>query len=516
MALAPFRNEPTLDFSVPAHRRDFAATLERVQGQLGREYPLVLGKDRIETGEWIDSYNPAHPEQIIGRHAAGRLEDVERAVAAGWQAFPEWSRTPVGERAQILLRAAQLVRRRRAELAALMVFEVGKAWDEADGEVSEVVDLLEWYARHALELDGRDQLTPWPGELTQFRYLPLGVGAVISPWNFPLALATGMMSAAVVTGNCVILKPAETSSTTAAWLVDLLSELALPPGVINLLTGRGELVGEALVDHPRIRFVAFTGSREVGVRIYERASLVHPGQLWLKRIQLEMGGKNAVVVDETADLDLAAEAILAGAFGFQGQKCSAGSRAVLVEPVYDQLLERVVEGARRLRVGDPIDPEVTVGPVIDGASEEKILDYLQIGRHEGELLLGGGHAPGDGHLIEPTVFASVAPDARIAQEEIFGPVLAVIRAKDAEQGLEVANGTQYGLTGSYFSRDPRRIARAKDQFHVGNLYINRRSTGAYMGVHPFGGFNMSGTDTKAGGPDYLFFFVQGQSIGERI
>ncbi|MGH7667100.1 MAG: aldehyde dehydrogenase family protein, partial [Candidatus Dormibacteria bacterium] len=420
------------------------------------------------------------------------------------------------ERAAMLLRAAALVRRRRAELAALMVYEVGKAWDEADGEVSEVVDLMEWYARQALQLGERDQMAPWPGELTQFRYLPLGVGTVISPWNFPLALTTGMTTAALVCGNCVVLKPAETSSTCAAWLVDLLGAAGLPDGVLNLLTGKGEVVGEALVDHPRSRFVAFTGSREVGVRIYQRASVVHPGQLWLKRIQLEMGGKNAVVVDETADFELAAQAITASAFGYQGQKCSAGSRAVLVDSAYDEVLGRVLELSSQLKVGDPVDPEVSVGPVIDGAAEEKILDYLQLGRGEGQLLLGGGHGDGEGQLIEPTIFGEVSDRARIAQEEIFGPVLAVIRARDFEHGLEIANGTDYGLSGSYFSRDPKRIATAKDRFHVGNLYINRRSTGAYMGVHPFGGFNMSGTDTKAGGPDYLFFFVQGQSIAERI
>ena len=516
MALAPFRTEPTLDFSVAANRAEFAGALARVRGRLGRDYPLVIGGELVETGELIQSYNPAHPEQVIGRHAAARREDVDRAVAAGWSAFPDWSRTPIEERAAVLIRAAEVVRRRRAELSALMVYEVGKPWDEADGEVSEVVDLMEWYARQALELNSRDRMVPWPGELTQFRYLALGVGAVISPWNFPLALATGMITAAVVAGNCVILKPAETSSTTAAWLVDIFTELGLPPGVINLLTGRGEVIGEALVDHPQIRFVAFTGSREVGVRIYERASRVNPGQRWLKRVQLEMGGKNAVVVDETADLDLAARAITASAFGFQGQKCSAGSRAILVESTYDDMVGRVLELAAQLKVGDPTDPEVTVGPVIDGAAEEKILDYLQIGRREGELLLGGDRRPGEGHLIEPTVFGKVAPDARIAQEEIFGPVLAVIKARDFEQGLAIANGTDYGLAGSYFSRDPRRIALAKERFHVGNLYINRRSTGAYMGVHPFGGFNMSGTDTKAGGPDYLLFFVQGQSVAESL
>jgi 1-pyrroline-5-carboxylate dehydrogenase len=514
MVLPPFQTEPSLDFTVPANRADFAAALARVRGELGRTYPLLIGSQRVETGEVIESYNPSHPNEVVGRHAAAKAEQVEQAVRAGWDAFEEWSRTPVGERSAVLLRAAQVIRRRRRELAALMVYEVGKPWDEADGETAEVVDLMEWYARQALELDRQDKLAPWPGELTQFRYRPLGVGAVIAPWNFPLALATGMMSAAVVTGNCVVLKPAKTSSTTAAWLVEIFADLGLPAGVINLLTGRGEVIGEALVDHPRIRFVAFTGSREVGVRIYERGSKVHPGQRWLKRIQLEMGGKNAVVVDETADLDLAARAITSSAFGFQGQKCSAGSRAVLVESVYDEVVGRVLDRAGRIKVGDPVDPEVAMGPVIDGAAEEKILDYIQVGRGEGKLLLGGGRRPGDGHFIEPTIFGAVSLNARIAQEEIFGPVLTVIKARDFKQGIAIANDTEYGLTGSYISRDPQRIAYAKDRIHVGNLYVNRRSTGAYMGVHPFGGFNMSGTDSKAGGPDYLLFFVQGQSVAE--
>ncbi|MGH7759720.1 MAG: L-glutamate gamma-semialdehyde dehydrogenase, partial [Candidatus Dormibacteria bacterium] len=483
---------------------------------LGREYPLLIGGERVTTGETLNSCNPAHPQQVVGRQALGRVEDVERALQAGWSAFPKWSATPVEERAALLLRAAEAVRRRRLELAALMVFEVGKAWDEADGEVSEVVDLMEWYARLALQLQSRDQLAPWPGELTQFRYLPLGVGAVISPWNFPLALLTGMTTAALVSGNCVVVKPAETSSTCAAWLVELLCTLGLPPGVLNLLTGKGEVVGEALVDHPLTRFIAFTGSREVGVRIYQRGSVVHPGQRWLKRVQLEMGGKNAVVVDETADLELAAQEIAQSAFGYQGQKCSAGSRAVLVDPVYEKVVGRVLELAAQLKVGDPTDPGVEVGPVIDGQAEEKILDYLELGKREGRLLLGGGRIDAEGHMIQPTVFGDVDPRARIAQEEIFGPVLAAIRARDFGHGLEIANATEYGLSGSYFSRDPERLKVARERFHVGNLYLNRRSTGAMMGVHPFGGFNMSGTDTKAGGPDYLLFFVQGQSISERI
>ncbi len=516
MPLPPFRNEPEIDFSEPGNRAGFAAALERFRGQLGRTYPLVIGGETLETEAWFDSDNPAHPAEVVGHHASATPDQARAALEAGWRAFPAWAATPVEERAATLVRTAQAVRRRRTELAALMVYEVGKPWAEAEGEVAETVDLMEWYARQALELQDRDRLAKWPGELTQFRYLPLGVGVVISPWNFPLSLATGMTAGAVVAGNCVVLKPAETSSTTAAWLVEIFAEAGLPAGVINLLTGRGEVVGEALVDDPRTRFIAFTGSREVGVRIYERGSRVHPGQRWLKRIQLEMGGKNAVVVDETADLDLAADAITASAFGFQGQKCSAGSRAVLVAPVYDEVVGRVLERVSKIRVGDPVDPDVTLGPVIDGAAEEKILDYIEVGKREGRLLAGGERGQGEGRFIQPTVFGDVAPDARIAQEEIFGPVLSVIRATDFENGIAIANGTDYGLTGSFISRDPQRMSRARELMHVGNLYINRRSTGAYMGVHPFGGFNMSGTDTKAGGPDYLLFFVQGQSIAERI
>jgi 1-pyrroline-5-carboxylate dehydrogenase len=516
MNLPPFSTEPSLDFSIPANQEAMRAALRQMEGRLGEDYPLVIGGRRVSSSEQIVSVNPAHPDQVVGRHAAAQLEHVEEALAAGWQAFPEWSRTPVEERAAVLVRAAELVRRRRHELAAVMVYEVGKPWDEADGEAAEAVDLMEWYARQALQFAAGDRTAPIAGEITQFRYIPLGVGAVISPWNFPVALTTGMTTAALVAGNCVVLKPANTACTTAAFLVRIWEDAGLPPGVINLLTGRGSLVGDPLVDHSQTRFVAFTGSREVGVRINERAARVHPGQRWLKRVQLEMGGKNAVVVDETADLDRAARDIAISAFGFQGQKCSAGSRAVVVQEVYDQLLTKVLDRVREIRLGDPVDPEVTMGPVVDSAAEEKILDYIEVGKHEGELVLGGRKPPGEGYYIEPTVFSGVRAEARIAQEEIFGPVLAVMPARDFEDGIRIANSTEYGLTGSYFSRDPERIAFAKERIHVGNLYVNRKSTGALMGVHPFGGFNMSGTDTKAGGPDYLLFFMQGQSIAERL
>jgi 1-pyrroline-5-carboxylate dehydrogenase len=516
MVIPPFRNEPPTDFTRPEQCQAFQGALSRVRGRFGATYPLHIGSAEVMTDARLVTHNPAHPRDVVGTHAMAGPAEVDAAVSAAAAAFEGWSRAPADERAAMLLRAAEVVRRRRHELGALMVFEVGKSWDEADGETSEVIDLLEWYARQMLRLERTEGVIPYPGEIIEYRYLPLGVGVVISPWNFPLALLTGMLAGAVVTGNTVIVKPASNAATCAAWLFDVFREVHLPDGVINLVPGRGDVVGERLVEHPGVRFVAFTGSREVGERIYERGARTPAGQRWLKKIQLEMGGKNALIVDETADLERAAHEIVVSAFGFQGQKCSAGSRAIILDGVYDEVVERVVEETRQLVLGDPVDPDVVVGPLVDAAAERKVLGYIEIGRSEGRLLLGGAKADREGYFVEPTIFGDVAPGARIAQEEIFGPVLALLRAENVEQALEIANGTQYGLTGSIFSRDPATIARAREAFHVGNLYINRKSTGALMGVHPFGGFNMSGTDTKAGGPDYLLFFLQAQAIGERL
>lgn len=512
----PFRNEPIIDFTKPEEQRAFRAALERVRGKLGATYPLQVGGRAVSHATLFDSVNPANPADVIGRHVLATTADASAAVEAAHRAFPAWSATAPDLRAGVLFRTAELIRARRHDLSALMVLEVGKSWDEADGETAEAVDLLEWYARQMLRLAEPAELTPYAGERTTFYYVPLGAGAVISPWNFPLALAVGMTSAALVAGNTVVLKPASTAATTAAWLVALFAEAGLPPGVLNFVTGPGGTIGDTLVDHPRTRFVAFTGSREVGIRIYERGAKVQPGQIWLKRVQLEMGGKNAAVVDETADLDAAAEGIVTGAFGFQGQKCSATSRAIIVDSVYDTVLAKIVERAKKLTVGDTRDPTNVVGPVIDSIAEQKVLDYIDIGRREGTLLVGGAKVGTTGHFIAPTIIAGVKPDARVAQEEIFGPVLSVIRVKDFDEALEVANGTAYGLTGALYSRDRARLDRAVREFHVGNLYFNRKSTGAMMGVHPFGGFNMSGTDSKAGGPDYLLFFLQGKALGDRI
>ncbi len=519
-AIPRFRNEPETDFSNPREVGHFAAALENVRARLGRTCGLLIDGKEVKRAETFASVNPANPDQVIGRHAIATVEDVDAAVAAAERAFPIWSSTTPEERADFLFEAANLMRERRHEFAALMVLEVGKSWAEADGEAAEAVDLMEWYGRQMLRLGPPQQLTPYPGEETAFLYVPLGVGAIISPWNFPLALTTGMMTAALVAGNTVVVKPSSASPTTVAWLVDLLHDVEvdcnIPEGALNLITGPGGRIGDALVDHPRVRFIAFTGSKDVGVRINERASRVQPGQIWLKRIQLEMGGKNGVIVDETADLDAAATGIVAGAFGFQGQKCSAGSRAIVVDSVYRPVLDKVVDLARDLKVDDPTDPDTDVGPVIDANAERKILDYVEVGKGEGELMLGGEKLPREGYFITPTIFADVDPNARIAQEEIFGPVLAVIRARDFDHALEIANGTEYGLTGALFSTDEERLERARRQFHVGNLYLNRKCTGAIMGVHPFGGFNMSGTDSKAGGPDYLLFYLQGKSLARRL
>jgi 1-pyrroline-5-carboxylate dehydrogenase len=510
-----FRNEPVTDFSIPAEQVRFRAGLERVGRDLGRTYPLIIGGRSITHAETVGNFNPSHPDQVIGLHAAANSQDVDAAVRAASLAFPSWSRVAPETRAEMLFKVGDLLRSRRQDFGAMLVLEVGKSWDEADGEIAETIDVMNWYGRQALRLSGPQMTTRFGAETASFFYVPLGVGVVISPWNFPLALTAGMAAAAVVAGNTVVVKPSSASATSVAWLLTLFEQAGLPAGVINYVTGNGGAIGDYLVDHPRVRFVAFTGSRDVGVRIHERAARVQPGQIWLKRVQLEMGGKNAVVVDETADLGAAAEGIVTGAFSFQGQKCSAGSRAIVVESVYEELLERVTERAKTLRMGDPTDPLNTIGPVIDGAAKRKVLDYIAIGKGEGRLRLGGTDVADEGHFVEPTIISDVAPEARVAQEEIFGPVLSVIRAKDFDRALTIANGTQFGLTGSVFSRDRNRLQRARREFHVGNLYVNRKPTGSMIGIHPFGGFNMSGTDSKAGGPDYLLLFLQGKSVGER-
>src|SRR2546425_4804092 len=513
-AQTPFKNAPLIDFSKQENRQAQMQALEQVKSELGRTYPLVIGGQKISTQETFASVNPSNPEQVIGYFAKATVEQANEAVEAAAKAFDSWRRVPAEERANYLFAAADLIRERRFHFNAWMIYEVGKSWAEADGDTAEAIDFLEFYAREMMRLAGEQPLTHIEGEDNQLVYLPLGVGAVIPPWNFPCAIMVGMTSASFVTGNTVILKPASTSPAIAAQFMRILEEVGLPAGVVNFLTGSGATVGDTLVESPQVRFIAFTGSRDVGLRINELAAKPRKGQRWLKRTILEMGGKDAVVVDETADIDAAAEGIVSSAFGFQGQKCSAGSRAIIVEKVYDQVVQKVIDKTKKLTMGDVTKPETYMGPVVDENAMKKITDYIEVGKQEGRLVAGGGHQ-GPGYFIEPTVFADVDPHARIAQEEIFGPVLTVIKAKDFDDALYIANDTEYGLTGSLYSKDEERIERAKQEYYVGNLYFNRKSTGALVGVHPFGGFNMSGTDSKAGGSDYLLLFTQAKAISTK-
>ena len=513
-AQAPFKNEPLADFSQEAVKRAQIEALQQVKHELGRTYPLIIRGQRISNGATFTSLNPAQPDQVVGRFSCATVEQANEAVQAAAETFVWWRHVSPQERAGYLFAAADLLRQRRYLMNAWMIYEVSKTWIEADADTAEAIDFLEFYAHEILRLSEQQPLTRMEGEANELVYIPLGVGVVIPPWNFPCAIALGMTSAALVSGNTVVLKPASTAPTVAYQFVRILEEVGLPAGVVNFLTGAGAVVGDALVDNPSTRFIAFTGSRDVGQRIYERAAKHHRGQLWLKRTILEMGGKDGTVVDETADVEAASTAIVAAAFGFQGQKCSAGSRAIIVEQVYDQVVQKVLEKAKSLSVGATTQPDTSLGAVIDENALRKILEYVEIGKQEGRLLLGGKHH-GPGYFVEPTIFADVSPQARIALEEIFGPVLAIIKAKDFEDALRIANNTEYGLTGALFTKDEQRIQRAKQDFHVGNLYFNRKCTGALVGVHPFGGFNMSGTDSKAGGRDYLLLFTQAKTISAK-
>jgi 1-pyrroline-5-carboxylate dehydrogenase len=516
----PYHPTALTDFSLPANRDSFQRALDVVRSQLGQRYPLHLGARIVTSGATFDSVNPARPKQIVGSVVEGSADDARQALAAATDAFATWQHVDAETRARIILRSAAEIRRRKHEFSAWMVFEVGKSWAEADADTAETIDFLDFYARQVLKLArASETLTQLPGEDNQLQYIPLGPGAVIPPWNFPCAIAAGMTAAALVTGNTVVLKPSPLTPVIAYKICEVLWRNGVPAGALSYVPGPALEVGETLVDDPRTRFIAFTGSKAVGVRIYERAAKVHPGQKWLKRAILEMGGKDAVLVDETADLEAAADGIVASAFGFQGQKCSAGSRAIIVNAVYDTVVGKVVEKASRLTQG-PTDhgPDIHQGPVSDLRFFEKIMGYIETGTQEGKLLLGGKPfpTPDAGWFIEPTIFGDVPGDARIAQEEIFGPVLACIRAGDFDDALRIANSTEYGLTGAVYSTDRQRLERARREYHVGNLYLNRKCTGALVGVHPFGGFNMSGTDSKAGGPDYLLLFTQAKSVAEQL
>ena len=508
----PFRNEPLLDFSRQENLSRFARTLKETRQRFGRDYLLWVGGEETETKEWLKSINPAAPTETIGRVVVAGREEAERALASAVDFFPEWKNTSVKERAAVLFRAAELMRRRRMELAGWELFEVGKGWREADADVAEAIDYLEYYGREMMRLSAPRVTQPLPGESNIYLYEPRGIAAVIAPWNFPLAILTGMTAAAVVAGNCAIVKPAEQSPVTGALLVEILREAGLPDAACQLLQGGGEL-GAYLVRHPAVHLIAFTGSREVGLEILRAAYDHPPEQEHVKRVVCEMGGKNAIIVDEDADLDEAVVHILESAFGYQGQKCSAASRIILTEEIHDHLLERLVEAVRSLKIGPPDDPRNFIGPVIDAAAHSRIIGYIDLGKREGKCVLDR-EAPGGGYFIGPAIFGGIEPSHRLANEEIFGPVLSVIKAKGFDAALAIANRSSYALTGGIFSRSPAHIEKARKEFRVGNLYINRGITGAVVERQPFGGLKLSGIGSKAGGPDYLLQFLEPRTISE--
>jgi 1-pyrroline-5-carboxylate dehydrogenase len=512
-----FVNEPFVNFAEPENARAMRQALADVGTRLGQEYDLVIGGHREKTKGKITSLNPARPAQIVGVHQKAGAEHAQEAMDAALRAFSSWSRVSVEIRASLLLRAAQIIRDRKFEFSAWLTYEVGKNWAEADADTAETIDFLEFYAREALRLAKATTPIQFPGERNRLLYIPLGVGAVIPPWNFPFAIMAGMTAAAIVTGNTVILKPSSDSPTIAALFVDVLEEAGIPAGVVNFCPGSGATFGNALVEHPKTRFVAFTGSKPVGLDIHELAAKTQPGQIWIKRTVLEMGGKDSILVCADADVEAAADGVVAAAFGFSGQKCSACSRAIVDATIYDEFVEKVRHRVARLTVGDPVENK-SMGPVVNESAFKSILGYIEKGKSEGRLIAGGNAVPTEagGYFIEPTVIADIDPDAVISQEEIFGPVLAIIKVDSYEEGLAVANNTEFGLTGAIYTADRDRLDHASAEFHVGNLYLNRKCTGAMVGAHPFGGFNMSGTDSKAGGPDYLLLFTQAKSVAEKL
>lgn len=517
--LTEYHNEPFTDFSIPDNQKAFTHALDVVKKKLGKDHPLVVGGERlpVEGDDWLVSTNPSHPKQIIGRYAKATQQQAERAMKVACEAFESWKRVSGPERARFLFRAAAIMRRRKHEFSAFMVLEIGKSWAEADADTAEAIDFMEFYGREMIRLSQPQPLTINPGEENELHYIPLGVGIVIPPWNFPLAILVGMTTASIVAGNTVVLKPSSETPGIAWQFFELMEECGLPPGVLNFLPGAGSTIGDFLVEHPKTRYIAFTGSKEVGLRINELAAKPQPGQMWIKRVVAEMGGKDSIIVDNCANLDEAADGVVAAAFGFGGQKCSACSRAIIHKDVYDEMVKKIKERVDKLVIGNPENSKHYMGPVASKSQYKGVLEYIEIGKKEGRLINGGNAIKNkeEGFFIEPTVIADVSPTARIAQEEIFGPVLALIKAEGWRHGLEIANNTEFGLTGAVYSNNRRNLEQARQDFFVGNLYINRKCTGALVGVHPFGGFNMSGTDSKAGGRDYLLLFTQAKSIAER-
>ena len=519
-SLDEFKNEPFTDFTRAENADAMKAAIEQVRSELGREYPVLINGEKITLEKKFESINPAEKSQIVGVFSdadADAENFVTRAIDAATEAFKTWRNVSADERAEYLFKAAKIVRDRKHYFSAWMIFETGKTWAEADGDTAEAIDFLEFYGREMLRWAGDQPITKLEGEDNRFEYVPLGVGAIIPPWNFPLAIMAGMTMSAVVTGNTTVLKPSPDAPTVAYKFIEILEEIGLPNGVVNFLAGSGAAVGELMVQSPKTRFISFTGSKNVGLHIYEEASKTRPGQNWMKRVVAEMGGKDAIVVDDDANLDDAAIGTVQAAFGFQGQKCSACSRLIVNEKVHDELLAKILEHTKNLKIGLPTDGETNMTAVINQKSFDNATRMIQTGIDEGgKLITGGNGDSSNGFYIEPTIIDDVQPGATIEQQEIFAPVLAVIKARDFNHALEIANDTQYGLTGAVFTEDEAKLEKARREFHVGNLYLNRKCTGALVGVHRFGGFNMSGTDSKAGGREYLLQFMQGKSIAQKI
>ncbi len=508
-----FRNQPPTDFSKAHNREKMKRALQNTKQHFNSKYPLLVGPEEVWSDRYLDSINPAKPSEIIGKVAIATSREADKAIEEARTSWQGWRNKSVEERSGILLTAAAEMRKQRFELMALEVYEVGKTWKDADGDVAEAIDYLEYYAREMIRLGYPKLLGNYPGERNQYSYQPRGVGLVISPWNFPLAIATGMVSAGIVTGNCIIFKPSGLSPVCGWKLVEIFRLAGLPPGVLQFIPGPGTEVGEYLVSHPAIDFIAFTGSKDVGLRIIKIAGDTHPGQPSIKRVIAEMGGKNAIIVDETADLDEAVRGVLESTLGFQGQKCSACSRVIVLEEVFDEFGRRLEDAMESVEIGPPEDPRNLMGPVVDEAALKKIRQYVDLGKREGTAVLKRD-ADGAGFFVGPAIIADVDAGSRVASEEIFGPVLTVFRAKNIDEAIEIANKTVYALTGGIFSRSPANISKASTEFRVGNLYINRKITGALVGRQPFGGFGMSGAGSKAGGPDYLVQFMNIRSIGE--
>jgi 1-pyrroline-5-carboxylate dehydrogenase len=510
----PFKHEPFTDFKVEENRKAFEDALKKVQGELGQEYPLIINGEKIYTDDQLVSTNPANKTQVIGNVSKATKQHVDQAMDGALEAFQSWRAWTPEERAGILFKAAAIVRRRKHEFSAWLVYDAGKPWDQADGDTAEGIDFLEYYARQIMELGKGKELNNRPNEHNTYIYQPMGPGVTIPPWNFAFAIVCGTVAAPIVAGNPVLLKPSENTPVIAYKLMEVMEEAGLPKGVLNFVPGDPAEIGDYLVDHKDTHFINFTGSRATGTRIMERAAKVQDGQQFLKRVVAEMGGKDTIIVDQDADLDLAADAIVNSAFGFSGQKCSACSRAVIHEDVYDTVLEKSIALTKQLSVGNPSEENVYMGAVVNQKQFDKIKDYIEIGKTEGELAYGGETNDESGYFVYPTIFKDLDPKARIMQEEIFGPFVAFAKAKDFDELLEIANNTEYGLTGAVISNNRAHLNRARYDFHVGNLYFNRGCTAAIVGYHPFGGFKMSGTDSKAGGPDYLQHFLEAKTVSE--